>query len=190
MIFKNEITGVVLAGGKSSRFGENKALSRIGDKNFLSHIIDLLKPFSKEVLISGSYPEYNKLQERIIEDEKPGLGPVGGIYSALKNSSTEKIIVLTCDMPLVTTEIISYMLSGNFNADVIGWNHDGNRGQFPLLVSKKILPLLEANIEQNRLSVKQIFKHESSLQLKIPEEWKSCFANVNTMQDYREINVL
>ena len=82
MLHPDQITGIVLAGGKSSRFGRNKALCEFGESYFLKHLSDLLSHYSKEVLISGHYPEYEKINIPIVKDEHPEIGPIGGIYSA------------------------------------------------------------------------------------------------------------
>ena len=56
MLHPEDITGVVLAGGKSSRFGSNKALSRYGESYFLQHIVRKIQPYTKEVVVAGFYP--------------------------------------------------------------------------------------------------------------------------------------
>ena len=187
MLSPSEITGVVLAGGKSSRFGSNKALSQFDGKSFLLNSIEILKPFSKEVVVSGNYSEYDELEIPVLEDVISGIGSVGGILTALRYSSTAWILVLTCDMPLITPEIIGHMLRANSRDEIIGWSRDGNGGQFPLLVSKNALPFIKHNIEKKRYRVKQLFDLENSLQLAIPEKWRRHFANINTLNDYKEI---
>jgi len=187
MLHPEEITGVVLAGGKSTRFGANKALSKYGEKSFLQHIIEQLQPYTKEVVISGFYPEYQNMGITVLEDKFPEIGPLGGIYTALAYTTTPWILVLTCDMPLISNEVIMHMLAAGRGENVIGWNHDKNIGIFPLLISKNILPYLEKAIEAKQYRVRQIFDWGSSRIITIPEEWQRLFANINSQEEYKNI---
>ena len=185
MLHPDEITGVVLAGGKSSRFGSNKALSKYGDETFLKHITALLQPYAKEVVISGSYPEYESFGAAVLEDKISETGPLGGIYTALLYSSTPWILVLTCDMPFITNEIIMHMLAAGKGENVIGWNHAENIGIFPLMVSKNALPDIEKAIEKKQYRIKQIFNRENTRRITIPDQWEHFFANINSQEDYK-----
>ena len=185
MLHPEEITGVVLAGGKSSRFGSNKALSKYGNKTFLQHITRQLQPYTKEVVIAGSYPEYESIGIPVLEDKLSGIGPLGGIYTALLYSSTPWILILTCDMPFISNEIIMHMLAAGRGENIIGWNHDKNIGVFPLLVSKNIFPFLETAIEAKQYRVKEIFHWSSSQIITIPEKWQPLFANINSQEEYK-----
>jgi molybdopterin-guanine dinucleotide biosynthesis protein A len=104
------ITGVIMAGGKSSRMGTDKGLVVFNRKPFVQYAIDLLKPLFPELIISTQNPEYGQFGLPLLKDEIPDCGPLGGIYSALKASKTKYIFVLACDMPFVTTENIEKLL--------------------------------------------------------------------------------
>lgn len=177
----------MLAGGKSSRFGSNKALSKYGNKTFLQHITLLLQPYTKEVVIAGFYPEYENICIPILKDRLSGIGPLGGIYTALLYSSTPWILVLTCDMPLISNEIIIYMLAASKGENAIGWNHEKSAGMFPLLLSKNILPFLETAIEAKQYRVKEIFNWSSSRIIAIPDKWKALFTNINNQEEYKNL---
>lgn len=187
MLHPDEITGVVLAGGKSSRFGSNKALSKYGDETFLKHIAVLLQSYTKEVVISGFYPEYESIGMPILEDKISGIGPLGGIYTALLYSSTPWILVLTCDMPFITSEIITHMLAAGKGENVIGWDHPENIGIFPLLISKELLPEIEKAIEKKQYRIKQILSKGNTRRITIPDEWEFFFTNINSQEDYKNI---
>lgn len=189
MLHPNDITGVVLAGGRSSRFGSNKALSEFSGKSLLQNSIELLIPYAKEVVVSGSYPEYETLKRTVLEDEIPEIGPMGGIYTALKQCTTNWLLILTCDMPLISAEIIEQMLHTYEKGDVIGWIHGENGGPFPLLISKNITLWVEQSIKEKKQSVKQLFKWEKAYQIAIPDEWSDRFTNINTPQDYKKVTI-
>lgn len=182
------ITGVVLAGGKSSRFGSNKALCRFGNQDFLSHSIDLLRNFTTEVIISGYYPEYLDKEITVLEDEYLGIGPLGGIYTALKQSSTTWILVVTCDMPLISQAVITKLLQAiNEKTDIIGWHHETLFTTFPMLISKKMLLYLEEIIQSGKYRVKQLYDWDRSHRIMISDELLPNFANINTQKEYKEI---
>lgn len=185
MLHPEEITGVVLAGGKSSRFGSNKALSRFRNESFLQHIAELARPYTKEVVIAGFYDEYQEMGMPVLKDRLPGIGALGGIYTALTYSSTPWILVMTCDMPLLTKEVIMHMMAVGRGEHVIGWKYTDNIGIFPLLLSKAIIPRLEEAIGKEQYRVKQLFEWGKCNLTTIPEDWRNLFVNINTPEDYK-----
>ena len=103
----NDITGIILSGGKSTRMGENKSLMKINGKTIIEHVNDLIQSlFSNVILISNNPDEYEFLGIKIYKDIFPGMGPLAGIHSGLKNSSTQKNFIISCDIPLMTPEMI------------------------------------------------------------------------------------
>ncbi|OCW93422.1 hypothetical protein A9168_11240 [Macellibacteroides sp. HH-ZS] len=187
MLHPEDITGVVLAGGKSSRFGSNKALSRYGKSYFLQHIVRKIQPYTKEVVVAGFYPEYQMLGVPVWKDVIPDSGPLGGILTALTYCSTPWILVLTCDMPLISNEIIMQMMAAGRGEAIIGWRHESTPGVFPLLLSKSLLPHIEAAIEEKRFRVKQLFDWGNACLIPIPDELQHLFANINNQEEYNRI---
>jgi Molybdopterin-guanine dinucleotide biosynthesis protein A len=183
MLHPEDITGVILAGGKSSRFGSNKALSLYKEQSFLMHIIEQVQPYTKEVVVAGFYPEYENIGVPVLKDRFVNAGPLGGIYTALTYSTTPWVLVLTCDMPLMTNKIIRHMLAVGRGESIIGYNVS----IFPLLISKCILPYLETAMEMKQYKVKQLVEWGNSKMITIPEEWKHLFANINTIEEYKKI---
>lgn len=95
-------TGIILAGGKSQRMGTDKWLLLLKGKPFISHIYEAMKPiFGDNIVIVSSNPEYDKYGYKRIEDLISNKGPVGGLYTALKQSKTKFNLVLSVDVPLV-----------------------------------------------------------------------------------------
>lgn len=107
----NDITAAILSGGKSTRMGENKSLMEIGDKTVIERTIELLQPlFNKVVLITNEPEEYDFLNLETFRDVYPGKGPLAGIHSALVNSATDSCFVISCDIPLMKSEMIKYLV--------------------------------------------------------------------------------
>ena len=101
-------TGIILAGGQSSRMGTNKALLELNGSSVLTHIAEAIRPAVSRIIVSAGPNEaiYSLMgDERFecIQDDYPGKGPLAGLHAALKASSTDWNLVSACDMPLLQT---------------------------------------------------------------------------------------
>lgn len=119
----SEITGVILAGGKSSRMGTEKAYLQILGRPFIQILADLFQQLFHHVVISSDVS--GKFQEfgiPVISDTYHNCGPLGGIHSSLDHSPTSHIFVLSCDTPLLSRNAIHYLISSaEENKITIGW---------------------------------------------------------------------
>ncbi|MEE9448997.1 MAG: molybdenum cofactor guanylyltransferase [Ignavibacteriaceae bacterium] len=112
----NDITAIILSGGKSSRMGRNKSLLKIGDKTFVERVRDQMQQIFKDVaLITNTPAEYKFLDLPIHEDIYKHKGPLAGIHSGLLNSSTDTNFIISCDLPLITNEMIEYLIDFQTN---------------------------------------------------------------------------
>ena len=117
----DDCTGVVLAGGKSSRFGSNKALVKLAGKPLIQYPCKVLDGlFSKNLLITNTPDQYNFLGWPTVADIYPGAGPLAGIHAALSAIDTSLIFVAGCDMPFLDRKLITYLhgLAAGFDAVV------------------------------------------------------------------------
>ncbi len=106
----SDVTCVILAGGKSSRMGRDKALMNLGGKKVIERIIDIVKPVFREIILITNKPgNYKFLGLPVFQDVYRYKGPLAGIHSGLLHSKTEKIFVLSCDVPLISAEMIKYI---------------------------------------------------------------------------------
>ncbi|MCW0482300.1 molybdenum cofactor guanylyltransferase [Gaoshiqia sediminis] len=105
----SDITGIILAGGQSHRMGFNKALAMLDGKPLIEFVVDNLRKITQSLILStgSEFFEYKNLQ--VVPDLHPGFGPLGGICSALKSSKTNLNLVLSCDMPLVSSSFLSFL---------------------------------------------------------------------------------
>lgn len=106
-----DITGIVLAGGNSSRMGQDKGLLKVGNSTLIEKIVEELRPFVGEVLISTNQKErYSFLKDvRFVEDFRKGEGPLVGILSSLEASHTPWSFVVSCDLPFFQGALIPYL---------------------------------------------------------------------------------
>jgi len=120
MMKKKNITGIILAGGKSSRMGTNKALLQYRGLPFIQHIINTMKPLVDHIIIVGKPKEYSDLNFRCVDDIIPDSGPVAGIHAGLENSTTQYNLVLSCDIPLISEKILKELIDNiDENKDVV-----------------------------------------------------------------------
>jgi len=110
MIPEEEITGIILAGGKSSRMGLDKGLIRVGDRPLVEWIILKLSGICQHLLISTNNPEYNSFGVKTVADIYSGRGPIGGIYSGLEESRTCGNFIISVDTPFVSREMIHTLI--------------------------------------------------------------------------------
>ena len=157
-----DISAYILAGGKSSRFGENKALYNYEGTPLIQRIVLTVRAVIPRVGIIANQPElYTFLDLPVYTDIIPGLGPMGGIYTALRHSSTRYVFIAACDMPCISPEVIEYMISVAGNHDVtIPWN-DNFYEPLHAIYSRSCLGTIESMIERDERRVSAFLETEA-----------------------------
>lgn len=185
-----EITGYILAGGKSSRMGTDKGLLSLNGKLFIEHIYDALKPLCKEIIVITANEEYKKLGFSCIEDIIPNKGPVGGIYTALQNTSTELNFIVSVDAPLVTTNFFEWLLSCHLAENNLTQPKSEDK-IYPLtaIYNKNAKETFEKNLFENKLRVKEVIQQLKCETIEVPLQWKSQLTNINTREEYEQVVV-
>ena len=183
-----DITGIILAGGKSSRMGTDKGLQELCGKPLISYTIQVLSKLCSTIIISTSSDAYQSFGYKTVADEIPGIGPMGGIYSALKQSETPKNLVLSCDLPFVSKELLSYILknSEGFQAAV---PYQGNQHYEPLcgFYHLSALDQMQGFIETGNYKLPDLFEEIAINRLIIKNKLdfysENLFFNVNSKHD-------
>lgn len=106
--------GAVLAGGKSSRMGQNKAAMAISGETLLHRLVRRLSAAVDEVLVIGlspSMPALSPTEARVVGDIVPAAGPLGGLYTALSATTCDRVFLAACDMPFVQPGLVRAMLA-------------------------------------------------------------------------------
>ncbi len=153
------VTGFILAGGASSRMGRDKGLCHFNGKELVSYSIEILKPICDYIIISTNNPEdYQKFGLQIVGDEIKNIGPIGGIYSCLKQSVTVKNLVVSCDIPFLTKEALEYILSKSDDFEIVIPQHSDSYYE-PLAgyYSTSIIPTIENSIHQRDYKLINLF---------------------------------
>jgi len=116
----SNFTAIILAGGKSSRIGEDKALLKLEGISIIERIYDILKNiFDDIIIVANNTEKYKFLSSQIYEDIYPGFGPLSGIHSGLFNSTTNNNFVISCDMPMINEKLIKFIISKNSGSEII-----------------------------------------------------------------------
>jgi molybdopterin-guanine dinucleotide biosynthesis protein A len=110
--FPTPVSIAILAGGESSRMGQDKGLLHLLGIPLIERVLLQVDGLSDKVMLVTNQPdEYRRFGVRMRTDARPGTGPLGGVYSALHYATHDCILVLSCDMPFVSRPLLEYMLS-------------------------------------------------------------------------------
>jgi len=180
---KHPITGVIMAGGKSSRMGSDKGLLLFKGKMLVQYGIDLLTPFCSELLISTNNSDYLQFGLPLIADEIPYCGPMGGIYSSLKASKTEYILVVACDMPFVSATTINLLLENIRGFDCVVPMVKDKLEPLCGVYSKSLIKVIEDQIQMKELALSNMILNSNYRIIYITNEVND-FMNLNTPEDF------
>lgn len=182
-----EITGYILAGGQSSRMGEDKGLKLFHGKPLIQKVIDTMVLAFENVVIVSNNKDYHQFGLEVIEDKIKNSGPAGGIYTALQHTNTEKNFITSCDMPFITAEAIQFILK-NSASNAISIPLFQNKleplfGVYP----KACLPDWKASIEKGTFKLTELAKVFGLNKIvvdEIPVFSEKHFQNINTLDDF------
>ncbi len=179
------LTGIILAGGKSSRIGQNKALLDLSGKKIIEIIYEKITSLFNDVIIISNSPEdYQFMGLKIYRDIFPGFGPLAGIHSGLISSKTESNFIISCDLPLISTEAVKYIISYKSDKAAMIYKKNGQLQFLCGIYNKKCLPVLDDLLKCKILNVRDFI---SKIDVEIlnaeifPDE---IFFNLNTIEDY------
>lgn len=191
------LTGAILAGGHSSRFGSNKALFAPNGETLISKAAGLLRSVAREVLVSASQTnagDYDFLGLEIVVDQHPDSGPMGGLETLLQRCTTPWLLVLTCDMPFVDKEALITMVSSltgepdnalyqRDRPHALAWQRcDGSISPFPLLIERSALPKLQSRMRTGSLSMKGLLSDLDTYYIMSP--CNRLLSNINRPEDW------
>jgi molybdopterin-guanine dinucleotide biosynthesis protein A len=191
------VTGIVLAGGQSRRLGTNKAVVNVGGVPLIERVLAHLRALSDDLVIVANGPEpYSSLGGRVVGDEWPGMGSLGGIYSGLRAGRYERGLVVACDMPFLNARLLRRMIDLSREYDVVMPRFDDGRME-PLhaVYGRACLAPMEAQLRQGDLRIINILPHlrvryltQSEIDALDPQHLS--FFNVNTRQDLERARAL
>lgn len=148
----SQASAIVLAGGRSERMGQPKALLRFGAETLIEHIVRVLAPaFGEVIVVAAAGQELPALPARVVTDEVPGAGPLGGLHAGLKASRTEWAFVASCDAPFLQPAL-ALLLVERARAGVLALpEYQGRRHPLPGAYCRSLLPAIEERLGAGRL---------------------------------------
>lgn len=188
MIKAADITALLLCGGKGARLGgQDKPLLSLGSDKIIDHLLTRLKPQTGEVVISCSrnVARYEAYESRIVVDEAPDEGPLGGLQSAFKAVNTEWALTCPGDIPFLTSELVTRLSLDAERQGVAVPFADNERQNLCLLINRKRRNELVAFYAQGGRAVKR-WLDIASIQSTDLSELGSSFFNVNTARELEE----
>ncbi len=186
------MTSIILAGGKSLRLGQSKALQVIEGKNLIQWVIDYLAILSTEIIIATAHGEAipcsSAVRIKTVADIYPGKGPLVGIYSGLIASSSSRAIVVGCDTPFMSASLLEYMTQICSTFDVAVPRIKNELEPLCAVYSKNCLVSMQGLLEQDEPRIRKLF---SMVKVKYVEEDELnrfdpkhlSFFNINSQDD-------
>jgi len=174
----------VLAGGRSSRMGRDKALLDWNGETLVELALRKLRAVCAEVAIAGGGAELARFG-RVIPDETPGLGPLGGIVAALTESAYEWNLFLAVDMPFVPEKALRSLCAAVCAKEMIVLAQaDGYVQPLCGMYSRRALPVLRRELQAGRLKLKDAASVTGSCAY-LPIGTEAWFRNLNTPDNFR-----
>ena len=188
-----DLSAFVLAGGRSSRMGSDKALLPLGDQTLLEHTLRTVSDAFGQARIVGPKSIYARFGG-VVEDIYPGCGPLGGIHAALIATSTDLNLILSVDMPLMTPQFLSWLTAQAVTAQELIVVPDAAGGPQPLcaIYRRGVLELVEQALKDGDYKIGRLF---SQLPTRVITEEEIVgagfsaiiFQNVNTPEEYERL---
>lgn len=197
---RQSVSAAVLAGGRSSRMGHDKALIEVQGKSILERVLRSLSEVTAQVLIVGDREAYRGYGVPVLSDAVSGAGPLGGIYTALVNSPSEYMFIVGCDMPFLSSSLLQAMAFEPREIDALVPcldDHSGRSGVQPLhaLYSTRCVDSIMARLKRDELKV-QLFLDDVNTRF-LDSRWLRqfdpdlrSFMNVNTPDDVCRVSKL
>jgi molybdenum cofactor guanylyltransferase len=187
-----DLSIAILAGGRSSRMGTDKAFVRVLGRPLIEEILSQSAGLGTESLIITNQPaEYTYLGVPLFGDVLPDKGPLGGLYAALHSATQPHVLCIACDMPFVVRPLLAYLISLIPEGEAIVPRLDGEAEPFRAIYSRACLAPIRAALDAGRMrmisffpDVRVRFVDEAEIDRFDPQHLS--FFNVNTPEDLEQ----
>jgi len=186
------VTAFVLAGGKSSRMGQDKAFLQLEGCTLLARAMELAKAAACGAYIVGSSEKFAAFGP-VIADVYPERGPLGGIYAALSQTGTDLNLVIAVDLPFLNPRFLKYLISRarEPHAGVVVPKVSGSLQPLCAVYRRSFAEIAERSLRAGRNKIDSLF---SEIQTRVIEQEElqqngfaaEMFRNLNTLEDWNE----
>ncbi|MFQ6069429.1 MAG: molybdenum cofactor guanylyltransferase [Candidatus Aminicenantales bacterium] len=189
---RGEVSCIILAGGKNTRMGREKAFLRIGERTIIEEQKDTLKKiFDEIIIVTNNHSYFHNLDVKVVKDIIPHCGPLGGLYSGLSVCSNIHGFLIGCDMPFPSISLINYMIKKIKKNDIV--IPVSSRGLEPLfaIYSLNCLETIKRHLEMKDLKISNVLNYHrvsyvSPREVKKFDPHEFSFLNVNTPEEYEQ----
>ncbi len=181
-----EVTGVILAGGRSRRMGRDKLSLPVGDGTLFEHMLAFMRGLFSRVLIAGDRPDLERPDVPCVPDAYPGSS-LGGLFTGLREAQTPYIFGAAADMPYPNQALALSLLRLRAGFDVVVVQSAAGYEPLFAVYAKSCLPPMERALEEGRYSIRTLFGElnvRSVGPAELPPGWRLSLTNVNTIRDY------
>lgn len=183
------LTGIILAGGRSRRYGTNKALVTLDGIPLIERVCRILKLVADPVIVNTNDPElFQFLGLPTVRDRIPGLGPLSGIHAGLSVLPGEAALFVACDMPYLNAGLIRFMAASRGNADAVIPRVSGLPEPLHAIYAKTCFAPVSRAIERGEHRIVSFFQdiriqyiHENQIRRFDPN--LDVFANINRPEE-------
>ena len=178
-----DISIIILAGGKSSRMGEDKGLMTLYDKPMVEFVIDVARNITDHILIISNNSNYKKFGFPVFKDIEKNKGPMGGIHTGLSRSDKYKNLVLSCDVPYVSEELLRFLYLQSEHKDITLPVHADRSHQLMGYYTKDCIPVFEKMMKEDNLKIRNTFDKLRVHLVDCDQFPENIFRNINSKQD-------
>jgi molybdopterin-guanine dinucleotide biosynthesis protein A len=193
-----EASAIILAGGKNTRIGKNKAFIQLPTgETILQNTLNVLQKIFPEIIIvtnqKEAYLNFNAQanagsSRQVVEDLIKERGPLGGIFTGLCYSTSKRNFVMACDMPFVNPAVIKLLLDEGESHDVVIPEIDGEVEPLFAVYSKNCMPVMFEHLQKQNLKMRELLSKLKVKKVKAEDidridPQHLCFFNVNTHED-------
>lgn len=184
-----DITTFILAGGKSTRMGMEKAFVLLEGRTLLARMLDVARSVTAEVRIVGNPAKFQPFAP-VVEDVFPGCGPLGGIHAALRSSQTDLNLILAVDVPFVSFALLQFLItrSRESAATVTVVRTSGGLQPLCAMYRRAFADIAEGALRAGRYKIDALFE-DGKTEVIAEEELRvagfspELFRNLNTPED-------
>ncbi|HEX8918780.1 MAG TPA: molybdenum cofactor guanylyltransferase [Chloroflexota bacterium] len=187
------MSALVLAGGQSRRLGRDKAQLQIGRESILDRTIRVLRRLTTDVLAVGRKAEGQYATfTRFLPDERPDAGPLGGLYTGLRNARGANVVAVACDLPYLDIDALHYLLGLIPGYDAVIPVVGGREQPLHAVYIRTVTPTIERRLDEHELQLSGLLR-ELHVRFVREEELVEAhvslqsFVNVNTLEEWHLI---
>ena len=184
-----DVSAFILAGGKSTRMGTDKAFVTLNGRTLLARLLEVVRSVTTDVRIVGDAAKFAAFAP-VVEDVFPACGPLGGIHAALRASTSELNLILAVDVPFVSFALLQFLMAHARNSDASVTVPRINQGWQPLcaVYRREFADAAERALRAGRYRIDALF---DQLQVQVVAEEaleaagfsSNIFRNLNTKED-------